>query len=200
MINKIRNLFAKFTAGFLFFLEGAIIWGFKKPLYCFLFNSVESSSYSSITQRTFSLNIRTLDQVGGKEIEFSMIDHIEYPAIDEYLRKNQLKDASMTEARRAKLPSALIKENTGTKSELQAAEDELAGIEPEDSDDEDDDYKEDTDEGEDENEDGSDDSEFGDSETSSTTNGRLLSKTLAEEELGSELEEVEITDDELDDD
>ncbi|KAK6336047.1 hypothetical protein TWF730_003419 [Orbilia blumenaviensis] len=177
--------------GFLFFLEDAVIWGFKKPLFCFAFSSIESSSYSSITQRTFSLTIKTTVEFGSKEIEFSMIDQAEHPAIDDFLRRNQLKDASMAEARRAKIPSSLVKENTGAKSELQAAENEIAGIDQDDSDDEeDDDYEED--------DNGSDQTDASDSEGSdagSTTNRRVSSRNLAEEELGSELEEVDITDD-----
>ncbi|KAK6509972.1 hypothetical protein TWF481_004687 [Arthrobotrys musiformis] len=178
--------------GFLFFLDNAIIWGFKKPLFCFVFDSIESSSYSSITQRTFSLTIKTTAEFGGKEIEFSMIDQVEHPAIDDFLRRNQLKDASMAEARRAKIPSSLVKENTGAKSELQAAENEIAGIDQNDSDDEDDDDYE-------ENSEGSDQSDASDSETSDNelaVNQRSSSRNLAEDELGSELEEVDITDDE----
>ncbi|KAF3905778.1 hypothetical protein AA313_de0204297 [Arthrobotrys entomopaga] len=181
--------------GYLFFLDDAILWGFKKPLYCFKFESIESSSYSSITQRTFSLTIRTSDQFGGKEIEFSMIDQVEHPAIDDYLRRNQLKDASMAETRRAKIPSSLAKENAGVKSEIQAAEDEIAGMAHDDTDDEDDDdYEEDS------NDDdiGSDDFESDDSEGVSMAGGAV--NNLAEDELGSELEEVEITDDEVGED
>ncbi|EWC45718.1 hypothetical protein DRE_05055 [Drechslerella stenobrocha 248] len=186
--------------GFLFFLKDAIIWGFKKPMYCFLFESVESSSYSNITQRTFSLTIRTLEHYGGKEIEFSMIDQAEHPAIDDYLRRNQLKDASLTEARRARLPPSLVKENAGKKSELRAAQDEIAGIDPEhdaanyddDDDDDDDDYKADSDS--DSNSVSSSSSEG--SKPDSTTHRKSASKNLAEDELGSELEDVELTDDE----
>ncbi|RVD80265.1 uncharacterized protein DFL_008166 [Arthrobotrys flagrans] len=178
--------------GFLFFLENAIIWGFKKPLFCFAFDSIESSSYSSITQRTFSLTIKTTAEFGGKEIEFSMIDQVEHPAIDDFLRKNQLKDASMAEARRAKIPSSLIKENTGAKSELQAAENEIAGVDQNDSDDEDDDDYEENSEGSDH----TDASDSDDSDAGSNINRRTASRNLAEEELGSELEDVDITDDE----
>ncbi|KAK6517250.1 hypothetical protein TWF281_003913 [Arthrobotrys megalospora] len=179
--------------GFLFFLKNAIIWGFKKPLFCFVFDSIESSSYSSITQRTFSLTIKTTVEFGGKEIEFSMIDQVEHPAIDDFLRRNQLKDASMAEARRAKIPSSLIKENTGAKSELQAAENEIAGIDQNDSDDDDDedddDYEEDSDRS-----DHTDASDSGDSDAEPTSKERIP-RNLAEEELGSELEEVDNTDD-----
>ncbi|EPS37051.1 hypothetical protein H072_9337 [Dactylellina haptotyla CBS 200.50] len=179
--------------GFLFFLQDAIIWGFKKPLHCFEFDSIESSSYTSITQRTFSLTIRALEQFGGKEVEFSMIDQIEHPAIDEYLRRNQLKDASMAEARRAKVLPSLAKENTGAKSELQAAENEILAMDNEDDDeDDDDDYEEDGDE--DRSDSGN--SESGDSDTGSADNRMSNLNNLAEDELGSELEEVEITDDE----
>ncbi|KAF3160639.1 hypothetical protein TWF225_010316 [Orbilia oligospora] len=178
--------------GFLFFLEDAIIWGFKKPLFCFAFDSIESSSYSSITQRTFSLTIKTTAEFSSKEIEFSMIDQVEHPAIDDFLRRNQLKDASMAETKRAKIPSSLIKENTGAKSELQAAENEIAGIDQNDSDDEDDDDYE-------QHSDGSDltgESDSDDSDAGLNISQRTSSRNLAEEELGSELEDVDVTDDE----
>ncbi|KAK6499193.1 hypothetical protein TWF506_003825 [Arthrobotrys conoides] len=178
--------------GFLFFLDDAILWGFKKPLFCFTFDSIESSSYSSITQRTFSLTIKTTAQFSSKEIEFSMIDQIEHPAIDDFLRRNQLKDASMAETKRARIPSSLVKENTGAKSELQAAENEIAGVNQSDSDDEDDDdYEQESD--------GSDhtgESDSDDSDAEINKNQRTSSRNLAEDELGSELEDVDITDDE----
>ncbi|KAK6339105.1 hypothetical protein TWF696_009889 [Orbilia brochopaga] len=186
--------------GFLFFLKDSIIWGFKKPLYCLQFDAIESSSYSSITQRTFSLTIRTLEQFGGKEIEFSIIDQAEHPAIDDYLRRNQLKDASMSEARRAKVPLSLVKENAGKKSELQAAQDEIAGMDtghdnPDDDDDEDDDdYNDDSD-----SDSGSGSAEDSDDSESEAPTNRGTSKNLAEDELGSELEDVELTDDEDED-
>ncbi|KAF3123436.1 hypothetical protein TWF703_000912 [Orbilia oligospora] len=162
------------------------------PLFCFAFDSIESSSYSSITQRTFSLTIKTTAEFSSKEIEFSMIDQVEHPAIDDFLRRNQLKDASMAETKRAKIPSSLIKENTGAKSELQAAENEIAGIDQNDSDDEDDDDYE-------QHSDGSDltgESDSDDSDAGLNISQRPSSRNLAEEELGSELEDVDVTDDE----
>jgi len=88
--------------GYLFFLENAIIWAFKKPLCCFFFDAIESVSYSNITQRTFNLHIQTSAANGSEEIEFVMIDQADFPPIDAFLKSNQLNDASMAEGRRAK--------------------------------------------------------------------------------------------------
>jgi len=88
--------------GYLFFLENAIIWAFKKPLCCFFFDAIESVSYSNITQRTFNLHIQTSASNGSEEIEFVMIDQADFPPIDAFLKSNQLNDASMAEGRRAK--------------------------------------------------------------------------------------------------
>ena len=90
--------------GFLFFLSNGIFWGFKKPLEFFAFDAIESVSYTSVLQRTFNLNIaiRQSKDVDIQEFEFSMIDQADFAGIDEYVKRNQLQDASMAEQRRAK--------------------------------------------------------------------------------------------------
>ena len=91
--------------GFLFFLSTGIVWAFKKPLCFFAFDAIDSISYSSIVQRTFNLNIdthATEPDNKSKTFEFSHIDIIEYEGIDEYIGRHGLKDASMTEQRRAR--------------------------------------------------------------------------------------------------
>lgn len=85
--------------GTLYFLDGWIFFGFKKPMLLINVNSVESVSYSSITRVTFNTAVRLVD---GQEYEFSMIDQGEYEAINNYVVSNSLSNQSMSEARRAK--------------------------------------------------------------------------------------------------
>lgn len=91
--------------GYIFFLSSGILWAFKKPLAQFTFDNIESTSYTSVLQRTFNLVITTMaDPTTGKkeEVEFSMIDQADFAGIDEYIKKHNLNDASMAEERRAK--------------------------------------------------------------------------------------------------
>ncbi|KAK5138294.1 hypothetical protein LTR08_003355 [Meristemomyces frigidus] len=90
--------------GYLFLLENGIVFGFKKPLAYFAFSSVESISYTSILQRTFNLVIaaRDSDEAEVKEVEYSMIDQVDFAGIEEYIRRHGLNDASMAADRRAK--------------------------------------------------------------------------------------------------
>ena len=107
--------------GFLFFLKTGIVWGFKKPLFFFGFDSIDSISYTSVLQRTFDLNIATRttttttsttitsvdannddEESSLQEFEFSMIDQADFASIDEYIKRHRLQDASMAEQRRAK--------------------------------------------------------------------------------------------------
>ncbi len=89
--------------GFLFFLSIGVVWGFKKPLALFAFDTIESVSYTSVLQRTFNLNITTRTEGNAtQEFEFSMIDQADFVGINAYIKKNELQDASMAEQRRAK--------------------------------------------------------------------------------------------------
>ncbi|KAL8643942.1 MAG: hypothetical protein Q9226_008027 [Calogaya cf. arnoldii] len=96
--------------GFLFFLPTGIIFAFKKPLLFYPFHSIASISYTSVLQRTFNLNINvynasnhTSSNPGTEthEIEFSMIDQVDFAGIDAYIKRRNLQDASMAEQRRA---------------------------------------------------------------------------------------------------
>lgn len=104
--------------GYLWFLGGGVVWGFKKPLMVAEFVRIGSVSYTSITKRTFNLNIHIHPGAGagggdagggeeqggdaeGGEVEFAMIDQADYSGIDAYIRKHRLNDASMAEMRRA---------------------------------------------------------------------------------------------------
>ncbi|KAI9680479.1 MAG: hypothetical protein M1817_003919 [Caeruleum heppii] len=102
--------------GYLFFLPTGILWAFKKPLLFFSFATIVSTSYTSVLQRTFNLNLTisstssaTSESGDVTEWEFSMIDQADFPGIDAYIKSHDLQDASMAEVRRAKkVPAASI--------------------------------------------------------------------------------------------
>lgn len=180
--------------GYLFFLQNGIFFGFKKPLSFFGFEDIESISYTSVLQRTFNLNIAYKPSASAEvqEIEFAMLDQADFPGIDTYIKRHQLQDASMAEARRAQKLKANKSANavngdaadTEEPSELEKAQQQI-----EEEEDEEDEMEEDYDPGEDGDSDdsgsSSDGEEYDDSYPKS--NGRDLVK----EELGSEAEEVE---------
>ena len=197
--------------GYLFFLNNGIFFGFKKPLAFFAFEDVESISYSSVLQRTFNLNIAHRSSTGSadaaaedvvQEIEFSMIDQADYAGIGDYVKRHGLQDASLAEARRAKkLAKGKASTQNGlastegeddTRTELEKAQQQL--------DDEEDEEEEDYDPGSDEESEGSgssDDDEEYDREFEKARK-KMKGKDLVKEELGSEAEDVSVSDDEED--
>ncbi|ONH78832.1 hypothetical protein BON23_2189 [Saccharomyces cerevisiae] len=88
--------------GTLYFLPDHIIFGFKKPILLFDASDIESITYSSITRLTFNASLVTKD---GEKYEFSMIDQTEYGKIDDYVKRKQMKDKSMSEELKAKSKS-----------------------------------------------------------------------------------------------
>ncbi|KAK5096774.1 hypothetical protein LTS08_007264 [Lithohypha guttulata] len=177
--------------GYLFLLEDGIFFGFKKPLTFFTFNEIESISYTSVLQRTFNLNvtIRPSPDAETQEIEFSMLDQADFAGIDEYVKRHQLQDASLAEARRAKKNGKAVKatDSNGQGGDGEATELEKAQAEIEDEEDElEEDYDPDAEE---------DDSGSGyDSEEEEYTEGK--GRNLVGEELGSEAEDVSVSGDE----
>ena len=130
----------------MFFTRVGIIWGFKKPLAFFDFSSINSVSYTAVLRNTFNLVIKTLTE----EIEFGMLDQLDYAGINDYVQVHGLQDASMALERRAKKlnvnPPAENQNGTngavtGTgeeeETELQKAERLLQQEEDEDEDEED---------------------------------------------------------------
>lgn len=109
---------------------------------------MNSIAYAAVLRNTFNLVITTQIQ----EIEFSMLDQENFAAINEYVQKHGLQDASMAAERRAKKlnvnpPADKGKENGAAtagaqgeeeESELQKAERELQ--DQEDDEEEDDDF------------------------------------------------------------
>lgn len=71
------------------------------------FSVINSTSYTSVLQRTFNLNISITAPVNGEpqeqEIEFGMIDQADFAGIDAYIKAHQLHDASLAEQRKAKV-------------------------------------------------------------------------------------------------
>lgn len=117
--------------GYLFLLSTGILFAFKKPLLFFSFDTIESVSYTSVLQRTFNLNILARPRNGSEEdnmeYEFSMIDQADYSGIDGYIKRHGLQDASLAEARRAKVYNV----NGGKKDEEAVATAETTGVEEE---------------------------------------------------------------------
>lgn len=88
--------------GTLYFLPDHLIFGFKKPILLFKSVDIEAITYSSITRLTFNV---TLITKGEQKFEFSMIDQNEFAKIDEYVKRKQVKDKSMSEELKAKSKS-----------------------------------------------------------------------------------------------
>lgn len=198
--------------GFLWFLKTGIFFGFKKPLAFFTLEDIESVSYTSVLQRTFNLNIAFRDPSkpvdGGdpvvEEVEFSMLDQADFAGIDAYIKNHGLQDASLADSRRAKKlningnsRAAGVKvegaehdeDLDDERTELEKAQQQL--------DDEEDEDEEDYDPGSDGESDGSGVDSDEDSDNgvdykreSAKTRGR----DLVADELGSEAEDVSVTD------
>lgn len=104
--------------GTLYFLPDHIIFGFRKPILLFNSSDIESITYSSITRLTFNVTLVTKD---GSKYEFSMIDQNEYSKIDEYVRRKQVKDKSMSEELKAKSKNKANQDNEDAPSALEEA-------------------------------------------------------------------------------
>lgn len=85
--------------GTLYFLPEHLIFGFKKPILVFQSSDIESITYTSITRLTFNVTLITKE---GDKFEFSMIDQSEYNKIDDYVKRKQVIDKSMSEELKAK--------------------------------------------------------------------------------------------------
>ena len=199
--------------GFLFFLENGIFFGFKKPLTFFAFEDIESVSYTSVLQRTFNLNISYRapnsgtddgDEADIHEIEFSMLDQADFPGIDAYLKRHSLQDASLAESRRAKKVNVNGNANRAAQpksgDENGADEDSRTELEKaqEQLEDEEDEEEEDYDPGSDGESEGSgnDSSDDEEDEEDEPVKKRAKGKNLVADELGSEAEDVSVTEEE----
>ncbi|KAJ5347768.1 protein of unknown function DUF1747 [Penicillium brevicompactum] len=136
--------------GYLFLLSTGILFAFKKPLLFFSFDTIDSVSYTSVLQRTFNLNVMARPSGGSEEdnqeFEFSMIDQADFSGIDTYIKRHGLQDASLADARRAKVynvnkptgeeqASAEAAGADADESELQKAQRELEDQEDEEEED-----------------------------------------------------------------
>ena len=183
--------------GYLFLLSSGIIWGFKKPLEYFAFDSIDSVSYTSVLQRTFNLSIaiRTSEDANIQEFEFSMIDQADFAGIDAYIKRHQLQDASMAEQRRAKklningVKGAEVAEGTDDQEEGELEKARKEAEEIEDEEEEEDENFDPGSEGESEGSGESSEEEGGEGEDGAGSD-------LVEQELGSEAEDVDEDDDE----
>ena len=197
--------------GYLFFLGNGIFFGFKKPLAFFAFEDVESVSYTSVLQRTFNLNIAyrasgaNVDDVDAiSEVEFSMLDQADFPGIDAYVKRHGLQDASLAEARRAKKltnPKTSTTQNGDTNAGETDEDDDRTELEKaqQQLDDEEDEEEEDYDPGSDDDSEGSgysDDEDATYDREYEKLEKKTRGKDLVKDELGSEAEDVSITEDE----
>lgn len=95
------------------------------------FSVINSTSYTSVLQRTFNLNISITATVNGEpqepEIEFGMIDQADFAGIDQYIKAHQLHDASLAEQRKAKVYGVnngrKVKTEEGAEGENREAQD-----------------------------------------------------------------------------
>ncbi|KAK8218595.1 negative regulator of DNA transposition [Phyllosticta capitalensis] len=190
--------------GFLFLTSTGIIFGFKKPIMYFSFASIESLSYTSVLQRTFNLNITVSDPASAdqkpQEVEFSMIDQADYSGIDSYVKKHSLNDASMAAQRRAQRynVNGPVKGEDGEDAAAEGEEDGETELQKaqqmlEDAEDEEEEDYDPGSEGESEGEgsSSSEEEEYDDDGQEQDEDGNIL-----EDELGSEAEEVEMSDQE----
>ncbi|OQE82048.1 hypothetical protein PENNAL_c0038G11240 [Penicillium nalgiovense] len=173
-----------------------ILFAFKKPLLFFSFATIDSVSYTSVLQRTFNLNVMARPENGSEEdnqeFEFSMVDQENFSGIDTYIKRHGLQDASLAEARRAKVynvnkaggedAAASTGEAAGEdESELQKAQRELEDQEDE----EEEDYNPDSDDSE-----GSGSSSEEDDDEDDEDAGQDSDEDMVENELGSEAEDI----------
>ncbi|KAG2217164.1 hypothetical protein INT45_003055 [Circinella minor] len=106
------NVYLKNKEACLYFLPKGILFGFKKPVYYFPLTILSSTYYSGITQHTFNLtlvlkknqlplgsllNVSKDEQENGSTLEFSMIEQSEFGGIDQYIKKMNINDKSMSE-------------------------------------------------------------------------------------------------------
>jgi hypothetical protein len=184
-------------AGFLFFLPTGIFWGFKKPLIFFAFDSIDSVSYTSVLQRTFNLSIATRNCLDDTiEFEFSMVDQADFGGIDAYVKRHGLQDASMAEQRRAKKLNINGVKNEHGEDEHDNGEGDLdkARKELEDAEDAEEDDDENFDPGSEGESEGSGSSSEEEEEDEGHGEDRGPDGDLVQEELGSEVEELEESD------
>ncbi|KAK8175916.1 negative regulator of DNA transposition [Phyllosticta citrichinensis] len=194
--------------GYLFFTSEGIIFGFKKPLMYFSFASIDSISYTSVLQRTFNLNITVYNPASAdqkpQEIEFSMIDQADYSGIDSYIKKHGLNDASMAVQRRAQrynvnAPTHAVKGEDG--EDAGAADEEEDGVTELQKaqmmlEDQEDEEEEDYDPGSDGDSEGEGSSSEEEEYDDDGGQERDEDGNILQDELGSEAEDVEMSDEE----
>jgi hypothetical protein len=134
--------------GYLFFLPGGILWGFKKPLLYLPHERIVGVSYVNVLQRTFNLSVEVDTSIDGEasgaeggdgdkpgtgteEFEFAMLDQEDFAGIDTFVKRHGLQDKSMAEQRRAKrLNVNVVKDEDGNiVGNVEAGELERAAME-----------------------------------------------------------------------
>ncbi|KAI9854980.1 MAG: hypothetical protein M1824_006489 [Vezdaea acicularis] len=177
--------------GYLFFLPGGLLWCFKKPLLFASFAAIESVSYTSILQRTFNLVVSLQDTSSDgatkEEVEFSMIDQAEFAGVDAWVKKHALDDKSLAAERRAKKEGVNGAATTGEEPEEEEGGEIAKAVQQ--LEDEEDEEEEDYDPGSEGESEGSGSSTDDDADQDGPDGPDLVEK-----ELGSEAEDVELSD------
>lgn len=188
--------------GYLFFLSNGIFFGFKKPLLSFPLHTIDTVSFTSVLQRTFNLVItaRPLYPADAEPVEheFAMIDQADYEGISAYIAKHDLQNSSLAAERRAKKLNINPSNGEDGADDADAGdgETELAKAEREMQDAEDEE-EEDYDPGSEGDSDGSGESDEDEDEDEEMDDGEAADgEDLVKDELGSEAEEVEMSDEE----
>ncbi|CDO94075.1 unnamed protein product [Kluyveromyces dobzhanskii CBS 2104] len=177
--------------GSLFFLPENIIFGFKKPILLFESKQIDAITYSSITRLTFNVTLITKD---GEKFEFSMIDQNKFSEIDEYVKRKQVEDKSMSDELKAKTPKSGQASDQSVLKEALEESGSLDKLNGDSDDDDDENFEEESDlsdgsGSEDSDNDEDSDDDFG--EQSNDQNGGGGEEEEEEEEEGEEDEDEE---------
>ncbi|EPY52164.1 histone chaperone Rtt106-like protein [Schizosaccharomyces cryophilus OY26] len=83
--------------GYLYFLKKGVLWGFRKPILFIDISDIQNFYYSSVLQRTFSINFEVRNTI----ISFDMIDQSVFQALNQYATTHGLMDTSLAEEKAA---------------------------------------------------------------------------------------------------
>lgn len=117
--------------GYLYFLPGGMLFGFRKPVLWFPFARIEQVAYSSVLQRTFNLTVSVREGEEVRDVEFAMLDQADHAGVDGYVRAHGLQDASLAAGRRAERSKGVKREVGAEGGEEEDEEGELARAERE---------------------------------------------------------------------
>lgn len=187
-------------AGFLWFLSQGILWGLKKPVAWYAHERIARVGFASVLARTFNLSLVVKGGEGGEEeeeeeVEYGMLDVSEQAGVARYLAKYNLTGGG------SRAPSSSLMAVKGEDVKADGGQHAMVGQSMEaQMQDAEDAEEEDFDPEAEDSEDGSSSSEDEEADGAAGADGvgtmDLTShvpgegRSLAEEELGSEMEDV----------